>query len=74
MTWEVISNSPKVMVAYKGGMKYGIYQQGQDGYAWTVRAMYSPGDENEPEWCDAVKPIVCPSLRRAMARAEALAR
>jgi hypothetical protein len=68
--WTVVSDSPKVMVAYEGGKKYCIYQQGKDVERWTVRVMYNPNDENEPTWCDLVKPVVCSSLWKAILQAE----
>ena len=68
---KVVSNSPMVMVAYKDGKKYGIYQQGKDGYNWLARVMYDPQDDNEPAWCDLVKPVICASLGKAVAQVEA---
>lgn len=68
--WTVVSESPRVIVTYAGGVKYGIYQQGADGYDWTARAMYNSQDDNEPQWCDLVKPVVCPSLGKAVAQVE----
>lgn len=67
MSWFRISADPIRLIAYSGDFKFGVYQHGT---GFTVRAMYSPNNENEPEWCDAVKPGWCPTLREAVAQAE----